>query len=120
MDTGEPADEKAELEGSSVEEIRRYGAIARQLVFDSIEEVHRCKMVMREGDDSAHKELNDAIKALNGAIRLLFQERERIEKVIHGFEAGRRSPAIDFNQARQEIERRMDSLRTARDQEGLS
>lgn len=104
-----------EPKGPSAGQVLRSAEIAWQLVTDTIEEVHRCKIELRDGDDGDRKKLEAAIKDLNGVIKLMFQERERIEKVIHGFVAGRRSPAIDLGRARDEIERRMDSLRSAGD-----
>ncbi len=113
METGGTVPDELGLEVASAEEVERLARIAKNLVVETIEDLHRCKRHLREGNFAELNELEKTAGELTKTIKMLFLERDKIEKLIHGFVAGRRSPAMDLGDARAEVKRRMDSLRDA-------
>lgn len=90
-------------------------ATAREMFLASIQTLKSCLDDLNASDVPQTTDVQKACKAVNDALQTVFKERERLEKFISGEPGLFNGPAIDFEEARREVECRMDRLRAAAD-----
>lgn len=113
MKRAEDAPKGAEKAKGLTEEVTDYAGTVRVIIDSYIKELECDLRAMRDGKSGAASVGADSAKKLTNALEQLNKERVRVETILNGFAAADRAPAIDCDQARREIRRRMDCLRTA-------
>jgi len=92
-------------------------AAARAMFLESIRTLQGSLKAFEASPTPMPSDVQKAAKAVNDALQTVFKERERLEKFTEGASGLFVGAPIDFDQARQEVERRMDRLRATRGEE---